>query len=499
MNILQRLISNNYEFTFHEFFEGKYGAKYCSVCCEVISGPAYIAEEDGGNNMHKSCAELPGKIERPPSHPEHDLTIQYGFNQNPIKDMICDGCSHVSMGLKFRCKICKINRDFHCISNHHHRGAILKENEVFAKYHPHKLQLLYFSAFKARDSLFCCCCLKSILDSAYVCFPCKLFVHKSCFDTIPERIESSFHPQHPLHPRSITITATKESIYCQACGERVEGVELRCQKCKYSFHVSCGKRTTPGLTLDDQEHKLFYLDYWDHTGDCGVCKNPCEGGGAICRCIQRGESFHINCILPPALNHESHEHRLTLTNLVVPRCNPNEYHCDVCEMKGDIKRHVYHCEDCYYIAHIECILAEKDPPLKIVLKNKDDSDQQNNKVQEVEAEEQIDEMQEADYANDDQEINESAEESSDDQVSEESDQESIDDESENSSNEDQRTKKLNKEIQDVKGKMFKLRGLYVGMGVGAIGAGEGPPTSTPPPFLKPFPPQPPNSIWGKWR
>ena len=106
MNILQRLISNNYEFTFHEFFEGKYGAKYCSVCCEVICGPAYIAEEDGGNNMHKSCAELPGKIERPLSHPLHDLTIQYGFNQNPVKVMICDGCSQVSLGLKFRCKIC---------------------------------------------------------------------------------------------------------------------------------------------------------------------------------------------------------------------------------------------------------------------------------------------------------------------------------------------------------------------------------------------------------
>ncbi|KAK0597613.1 hypothetical protein LWI29_026872 [Acer saccharum] len=461
MNILQRLISNNYEFTFHEFFEGKYGAKYCSVCCEVICGPAYIAEEDGGNSMHKSCAELPGKIERPPSHPQHDLTIQYGFNQNPLKYMICDGCSHVSLGLKFRCKICKINLDFHCISNHHHRGAILKDKEVlFPKYHPHKLQLLYFSAFKARDSLFCCCCLKSILDSAYVCFPCKLFIHESCFDTIPERINSSFHPQHPLLQRSIiSTTAAKEPRYCQACGERVEGIELRCQKCKYSFHVSCGKRTTPGLTLDGQEHKLFYLDYWDHSGDCSVCKNPCEGGAAICRCIQRGENFHINCILPHQLKHESHDHDLTLTNSVVPRCNPDEYHCDVCETKGDIKRHVYHCEECYYIAHIECVLAEdQDPPLKMILKSKDDSEQQSNdNVQEVEAEEHIEKMEEA---KDVEEINES-EESDDDDPSEESDDddhqsEESSDESEKKSDEEQKTKKLNKLAQDVKGKIDKL-------------------------------------------
>ncbi|KAK1576942.1 hypothetical protein Q3G72_017711 [Acer saccharum] len=428
MNILQRLISNNYEFTFHEFFEGKYGAKYCSVCCEVICGPAYIAEEDGGNSMHKSCAELP----------------------------------------------------------------------------------------------------------AYVCFPCKLFIHESCFDTIPERINSSFHPQHPLLQRSIiSTTAAKEPRYCQACGERVEGIELRCQKCKYSFHVSCGKRTTPGLTLDGQEHKLFYLDYWDHSGDCSVCKNPCEGGAAICRCIQRGENFHINCILPHQLKHESHDHDLTLTNSVVPRCNPDEYHCDVCETKGDIKRHVYHCEECYYIAHIECVLAEasfierhqarkktktpkeqpqnrgnyprhstrqnnapsqsqdptqatkthratntnqntsslapahlfaasstldQDPPLKMILKSKDDSEQQSNdNVQEVEAKEHIEKMEEA---KDVEEINES-EESDDDDPSEESDDddhqsEESSDESEKKSDEEQKTKKLNKLAQDVKGKIDKL-------------------------------------------
>ncbi|KAK4836916.1 hypothetical protein QYF36_001330 [Acer negundo] len=310
--------------------------------------------------------------------------------------------------------------------------------------------------------MFCCCCLKSILDSAYVCFPCKLFIHESCFDTIPERIISSFHPQHPLLQRSIiSTTAAKEPRYCQACGERVEGIELRCQKCKYSFHVSCGKRNTPGLTLYDHEHKLFYIDCWDHSGDCSVCTNTCEGGTAICRCIQRGESFHIDCILPPELSHESHDHPLTLTNSVVPRCNPDEYHCDVCETKGDIKRHVYHCEECYYIAHIECVLTEdQDPPSKMILKSKDDSEQQNNdNVQEVEAEEHTEKMEEAE-AKDDEEINES-EESDDDDPSEESDNddhqsEESSDESEKKSDEEQKTKKLNKLAQDVKGKIDKL-------------------------------------------
>ncbi|KAK2652876.1 hypothetical protein Ddye_012732 [Dipteronia dyeriana] len=469
MNILERAISNNYEFTYYEFFEEKYGTKYCSVCCKVIRGPAYIAEEDdaGNNIMHKACAELPGEIQQHPFHSKHTLTINCRFNQNRVNDMICDGCRHVSSGLKFRCKMCKFNLDFQCISKHHHQGATLKEKveRLILKYHPHKLQLLYFSRFKARDSMFCCCCLKSILDSAYVCFPCKLFIHESCFDTIPERTNSSFHPQHPLQRSIISTTAVREPRYCQACGERIEGIELRCQnqKCKYSrFHVSCGKRTTPGLTLGDHEHKLFYIDYWDHSGVCDVCTNACERGAAICRCIQHGESFHIDCILPPVLSHESHDHPLSLTNSVVPRCNPDEYHCDVCETKGDIKRHVYHCDECYYIAHIECVLAEdQDPPLKMIVKSKDDSEQQNNdQVQEVEAEVHIEKMEE-DEAKDDQEINE-LEESDVDDLSEESDDddhhqsEKSSDESEKNSDEEQKTKKLNKLAQDVKGKIDKL-------------------------------------------
>ncbi|KAL5786580.1 hypothetical protein ACOSQ2_008972 [Xanthoceras sorbifolium] len=387
MNIKQ-LLTEKFEFTFDEFCEGKYDPDYCLICFKLICEPAYIINE--AEQMHKSCGELPVEIQHP-LHPRHPLKIQ--FLERDFGDLICDGCRHMSLSFNYECKKCKFHLDVKCVLEYEGQ-ALVEKVEAFTNYHRHKLQLLHASiSLLALQHLnkyyFCCSCLEPLRDSFYACVRCGLFIHQSCLDTIPEQVESSFHAQHPLFPR-ITTSGYER---CRGCGKRVKGIELRCQRCEYSFHVSCGKHTTPSIRLVVHKHNLFYVCHSPRrTSRCAECRKRCEG--ARYRCVQCNENFHVECILPPELTHECHDHPLTLTNSVVPKCNPNEFRCDICEMEGDLKHHVYHCEECYYIAHIECVLSEEDPSLEMVLKSTDDSDQQIKEVQEAVSEEEENEVQE---------------------------------------------------------------------------------------------------------
>ncbi|KAL5853742.1 hypothetical protein ACOSQ3_008860 [Xanthoceras sorbifolium] len=259
MNVLQR-VCHEFEYTFHEFYEGKDDdhPMYCSICCKVICGPAYITGEDTGH-FHKACAELPGKIQHP-LHSQHPLKI--GDLRRGFHEFVCDGCWHYSVSFKYQCKMCNFKLDFQCVSKHDQRQA-LEERMIITNYiHGHELELLPILFFGIRDS-------------AYVCFQCMFFIHGSCLGTIPYQVESSFHPQHPLLPHVITGGSTD----CRGCGAHLAGIGLRCQRCRYSFHVSCGKHTTPGIRLVQE---------------------------------------------------------------------------------GDLKHHVYHCEECYYIAHVECVVNEEE-------------------------------------------------------------------------------------------------------------------------------------------
>ncbi|KAL5783654.1 hypothetical protein ACOSP7_008683 [Xanthoceras sorbifolium] len=429
MNVKQ-LLTDKYEFTFGEFCEGKCDPEYCFICFKLICEPAYITNE--AEQMHKSCGELPVEIQHP-LHPRHPLKIQ--FLERDFGDLICDGCRHMSLSFNYECKKCKFHLDVKCVLEYEGQ-ALVEKVEAFTNYHRHKLQLLHASISllalqHLNKYIFCCSCLEPLRDSFYACVRCGLFIHQSCLDTIPEQVESSFHAQHPLFPR-ITTSGYER---CRGCGKRVKGIELRCQRCEYSFHVSCGKHTTPSIRLVVHKHNLFYVCHSPRrTSRCAECRKRCEG--ARYRCVQCNENFHVECILPPELTHECHDHPLTLTNSVVPKCNPNEFRCDICEMEGDLKHHVYHCEECYYIAHIECVLSEEDPPLEMVLKSTDDSEQKINEVQE-------------DGSGYESEMYD-LEESSDDSEESSDDSEDSCDDSEESGDEEQKNDKLNKKIAKVK-------------------------------------------------
>lgn len=63
----------------------------------------------------------------------------------------------------------------------------------------------------------------------------------------------------------------------------------------------------------------------------------------------------MRCIVPQEVNHECHHHPLTLTSSIARTTEADHYRCDVCEEKEDFEHYVYHCEECCFRAHIECL------------------------------------------------------------------------------------------------------------------------------------------------
>ncbi|KAK3228836.1 hypothetical protein Dsin_000717 [Dipteronia sinensis] len=91
---------------------------------------------------------------------------------------------------------------------------------------------------------------------------------------------------------------------------------------------------------------------------CGsICK------GSFYRCVECDMNIHLECIpLPRAINHKCHCHPLTLTNSVNKDVFGEYYCCDIdaCETEINPDYHAYCCEECIYIALIECVIIENE-------------------------------------------------------------------------------------------------------------------------------------------
>lgn len=226
----------------------------CFACFNSVKGePTYFLDtQETRYYFHKSCAELPAKIQHP-LHLQHPLTLHHHSSF-----FVCEGCSLLTAGFRYRCKECRFNLNVPCASKF--EDQVWKPSvETHTVYHRHKLQLVHslpeFFKFWA-----CCCCQKSCINPFYICKSCigkdPFVIHKHCLDTLPRQVQSSFHPEHALFIRRFRPTLTKVRT-CSACGEIIEGVGLTCGDCRLRFHVSCGRQTRQGLRLENlHEHEM---------------------------------------------------------------------------------------------------------------------------------------------------------------------------------------------------------------------------------------------------
>lgn len=314
ISILSR--KKGWKITFHEVYD-QFNWKRCSACNGPLEGtPTYYIEPINGQayGLHKACTELPGKIEQHPLHPQHILTVSNQFTY-----FICDGCGYVSKSMRYRCKDCKLKLDFHCVSKID--GKVWKKRvKIYSLYHRHKLQLFYGDGAQLFDDKCCPCCLKDYRSPSYACTTCirnydsVFFIHKFCLESIPQRVQSSFHPQHPL-----SIARIPAYCLCSACGFPIKTFALTCGECNLDFHVSCGSRTRPGLRLNHlHPHDMHYvLSQSRSFSRCIVCRMGCDVDYYY-KCIECDAYMHLDCSpIPEIVEHESHDHPLKLTNSIV--------------------------------------------------------------------------------------------------------------------------------------------------------------------------------------
>jgi hypothetical protein len=173
---------------FNEELQKDYGiignSKYCNGCSETILGPNYICKKCHRFIIHKSCAELPRKLEHL-LHPKHPLLLTHrNLFQGRCK---CDGCNreNILWGFSYHCFDCNFSLKSKCAS--------LPLTNQAKIHHAHPLTLVQRSNWFTCDAYG-----KEGKGMFYLCAICPFLVHTE--ECIPyPLLVKHIHHRHPLH------------------------------------------------------------------------------------------------------------------------------------------------------------------------------------------------------------------------------------------------------------------------------------------------------------
>ncbi|KAE8663848.1 Detected protein of unknown function [Hibiscus syriacus] len=352
---------------------------WCDKCRERICGAAYACARCRVW-LHESCAkalqQLPREITHHP-YSHHHLVLDWSGNGGKFT---CDLCLQVSLGTNYGCCRCDFVVDLACAfagGDDHRtrkRSDAAREHERIQHYcHRHPLILYKFSSTAGEIDCNCSWCDKPLTDVVYGCKGCSFFLHELCTNKIPKTLNHSFHPSHPLR-LGFHDYVIKE-LYCNACRKEVAGRKFNdtaiygCQECRFYLDIGCAK-LLPTLKHECHTHSLTYfghtlmkhLDY----SRCRSCRKLIfsKTSRSLYRCVECNLSFHLKCVpVPPLAENRYHRHPLILSK-PIREDEVGEYLCDICETERDPTHEVYYCEECKFIAHIECTLNRAEASLK---------------------------------------------------------------------------------------------------------------------------------------
>ncbi|XVF42326.1 hypothetical protein PTKIN_Ptkin01aG0352300 [Pterospermum kingtungense] len=231
--------------------------------------------------------------------------------------------------------------------------------------HNHQLTRCNVNKLLTEIKVSCVACKKDLYGLVYACLVCQFFVHESCLKDLPmEVLQSLFHPQHSLLQFPLSA---KQGGPCHTCREVVHGIVFACWECNVAMHYSCANYKTRKIKHDCHGHHLLHLGksiFVRTSPRCDACRQECTD--TFFGCIQCKFFIHLECIpLPDVAKHKRHLHPLTLTSSVIED-DSGKYYCDMCETTRNPEHDVYYCEDCNYIAHIDCVISEVEPPEEII-------------------------------------------------------------------------------------------------------------------------------------
>ncbi|XP_017232707.1 uncharacterized protein LOC108206806 isoform X2 [Daucus carota subsp. sativus] len=211
----------------------------CYVCNKTVIGtPTYTCTSKSVScqsfYLHKSCAELPPKI----NHNKH--------RQHPLAYLPCEGnfCDVCYCYPKFAYSCLNSDCDFDvCLSCAFEERMYQHEGHA-----EHTLTLVQ------RVALFTCdACGEEDKDLSYICNVCQFWIHRRCASS-PLHISVLAYHHHPL----TLIYAIPDmhryfSRYCTICDEKIH-VNMwmyYCHRCTYFVHMKCAASSETESMLNE--------------------------------------------------------------------------------------------------------------------------------------------------------------------------------------------------------------------------------------------------------
>ncbi|KAA8518279.1 hypothetical protein F0562_015838 [Nyssa sinensis] len=372
--------SHDHPLVFNEK-ESDDGQQYtCFGCLNPILGPHYSCTQCM-RFLHKSCAELPRKIEHP-MHPEHALTL-HKEPPNPYLLCKCDACQRVWGCFTYHCSDCNVDLDVNCVSfphsieygGHEHPLTVWPKPASFScdacgtthseecRYVAH-LNCATSESQPQRDDM------TQINVGDHLPNLINLPVPDETVDLIShifkeislegdvDRVKGFKHFSHEHQLTLVDVQSDnvgscesrnelKTIEICDGCARPISAPFYSCAQCKYFLHKWCAKLPNELQHPIHQDHPLTLLakspDFYG-LFKCGICFNFCNGFSF--HCSPCNINLDVNCgSYPSTITHEAHNHPLKL------RLNLQDW-CSACNQA--FVGFIYECAPCSFKIDIQC-------------------------------------------------------------------------------------------------------------------------------------------------
>lgn len=190
----------------------------------------YYCDKCNGEDHEKFGKTLSEIIH--PLHPKHPLQLVYLRHlRRTLRTKECYCCEKNIAPFFYYCPICEFCMNVGCVNKTTHFSI------DHPKKHEHKLVL-----FPRQTSLTCnVCALDNSEGPIYMCPPCDLVIHKSCFN-LPSVIKISRH----RHRISFKLSFVWGDRLCGVCRKKINsdygGFSCNKEGCSYAAHSRCATR-----------------------------------------------------------------------------------------------------------------------------------------------------------------------------------------------------------------------------------------------------------------
>ncbi|KAJ9173356.1 hypothetical protein P3X46_016501 [Hevea brasiliensis] len=387
----------------------------CVVCLKTGSGLIFRCLKCRFELCVECCLMSVIKSNRSSKHPGE---IQHFFHSCPLilkisSSFTCNGCLGHRSDFTYWCQHCDFYLDLMCARTF----AIKSEGEEkkiqhFSHWHP----LEPFEKMEDYEVL-CVVCGNPSSDPTYCCSRCKFYIHKSCMDTLPQKIQRFFHPcplillntphsyqcaacdenclpgltfccgnchfqldtrcalqpmikyegqekiKHISHVHPLTLypeNNVHHEVCCKGCEKNCSILAYGCSNCNFYLHKSCAELPLEIMNSYHPAHPLILLNVGSQNlkkVKCNFCLKEC--GGFVFRCGECNFNLDVDCaFLKPTVEFMKHSHLLTVVDNIY-----GELECCACN-RSCISSPAFRCLECDYNLHLVC------GPLPVTIKHK---------------------------------------------------------------------------------------------------------------------------------